>query len=180
MDKLWYQKLIPRHQESDSYVTKAKAEGGDAEAQFGLGLKFAHGEGKAQDYQQAAQWYRKAADQHHPLAQYNLGIMYAQGQGMAPNEGEAVRWIRLAAEQGDAAAQFNLGNRYHRASVSGLEMDAAESRIEAYKWFQLAAAQGYKDSLLTCEPVTLRMTRDDVVEGNDRVAAFVPVNRKCA
>jgi TPR repeat protein len=179
MDKPWYRKLISHRPVSGLLVTQAKkAEEGDAEAQFGLGLKFANGE--AQDYLQAAQWYRKAADQNHSLAQFNLGMMYAQGQGMAPDEGEAVRWIRRAAEQGDAAAQFNLGSRYHRASVSGLEMDAAESRIEAYKWFQLAAAQGYKNSLLTCEPVTLRMTHDDVAEGNDRVATFVPANRKGA
>jgi TPR repeat protein len=179
MDKPWYRRLTPHHPESDSLPTQTKkAEDGDAEAQFGLGLKFANGEGDVQDYPQAAQWYRKAADQNHALAQFNLGMMYALGQGMVANEGEAVRWIRRAAEQGDAAAQFNLGNRYHRASVSGLEMDAAESRIEAYKWFQLAAAQGYKDSLLTCEPITLRMTHDDVVEGNGRVAAFVAVNRE--
>jgi TPR repeat protein len=180
MDKPRYRKLVRRNQESDLQVTNTQAEGGDAEAQFGLALRFANGEGDAQDYPQAAQWYRKAADQNHSLAQFNLGMMYALGQGMTQNEGEAVRWIRRAAEQGDAAAQFNLGARYHRASVSGLEMDAAESRIEAYKWFQLAAAQGYKDSKRTCEPVTLRMTRDDVNEGNGRVAAFVPVNRRYA
>ena len=69
-------------------------------------------------------------------------------------------------------AQFNLGSRYHRSSVSRIETDAHESRIESYKWFQLAAAQGYREADAACEPVTLAMTRDDVNEGNRRAAAF--------
>jgi hypothetical protein len=150
---------------------------GNAETQFGLGLKFATS-GDDGDYVHAAKWYGKAAAQNHPLAQFNLGMMYARGQGVAQNDGEAVTWIRRAAEGGDAAAQFNLGTRYHRASVSGLEMDAAESQIEAYKWFHLAAAQGYKDSERACEPLTLRMSRVDVVEGKDRIAAFVAAKAK--
>jgi TPR repeat protein len=153
--------------------TLTRAGDGDADAQFSLGLKFANSEGEARDYIRAAQWYLKAAHQNHPLAQFNLGLMYASGQGVAQNDAEAVTWIRKAAEQGDAGAQFNLGTRYQQSSISGLQMDAVESRIESYKWFQLAAAQGYKGSVVACESMTLSMTREDVTEGNHRTAAFV-------
>ena|SRR5437899_10118313 len=54
---------------------EAKAERGDADVQFGLGLKYANGEGTTQDYVQAARWYLKSAEQDHALAQFNLGIM---------------------------------------------------------------------------------------------------------
>ena len=81
-------------------------------------------------------------------------------------------WIRKAAEQGDAGAQYNLGTRYHRSSVSGLEMDAIESKIESYKWLRLAAAQGYKQADASCERVTLKMSFEEVAEGNHRVTAF--------
>jgi len=39
------------------------------------------GQGVAQDYAEAARWYRKAADQGGVAAQFNLGVMYYEGQG---------------------------------------------------------------------------------------------------
>src|SRR6266496_4192839 len=80
---------------------------------------------------------------------------------------------RTKADEGDAGAQFNLGMRYHRASVWGLQLDALESNVEAHKWLQLAAAQGYKGSTEACERMTLGMNREEVAEGNRRAAAFV-------
>lgn len=40
-----------------------RAEKGDANAQFVLGLKYDTGKGMPQDYAEAAKWYRKAKDQ---------------------------------------------------------------------------------------------------------------------
>jgi TPR repeat protein len=45
---------------------------------------YANGQGVAQDYKEAVNWYRKAAEQGDERAQYNLGVMYAIGQGVAP------------------------------------------------------------------------------------------------
>ena len=62
---------------------KAKAEGGDAQAQADLGVMYANGRGVPKDYTEARKWYRKAADQGHAEAQYKLGLMYAAaGQGV--------------------------------------------------------------------------------------------------
>jgi len=144
----------------------------DAEMQFKLGLKCAGGQGAAQDYPQAAAWYRKAAEQNHSLAQLNLGMMYAHGQGVARDSLQSRMWLGKAAQQGDAGAQFHLGNNCHRASFSQSAPDASESRIEAYKWYRLAAAQGYQDSEMAHATLTLNMTRADVVAGNQRIAAF--------
>jgi len=144
----------------------------DAEVQFHLGLKFASGTGAAQDYAQAAEWYGKAAEQNHLLAQFNLGMMYARGQGVARDAIQSRMWLDRAAQQGDAGAQFHLGDNCHRASFKQLPADASESRIEAYKWYRLAAAQGYQGSEGAHATLTFNMTREDVAASNQRVAAF--------
>src|SRR5216684_2826691 len=173
MDAFWHRKFFARTPKPDLKASRLAAGRGDAEAQFGLGVRYGSGTGEAQDLAQAAHWYRQAADQHHGLAQFNLGLMYASGQGVPRDDGEAGRWLRKAAEQGDAGAQFNLGTRSHRASVGGRPGDGVETKIEAYKWFFLAAAQGYKDSAASCERMTFGMTREEVAEGNQRAASFV-------
>ena len=144
----------------------------EAETQFGMGLKFASDTGAGQDYGQAAKYYRKAAEQNHSMAQFNLGVMYARGQGVAQDAVQSAMWFGRAAHGGDAGAQFHLGDRCQRASFEQAPAAASESRIEAYKWYRLAAAQGYKDSAKAWSYLTLNMTREDVAKGNQRVAAF--------
>jgi TPR repeat protein len=173
MDKPFFRRLFSRPQKPAVETTETRAGHGDAEAQFSLGLRFAQ-DGAAQDYAQAAQWYLKAAEQSHLLAQFNLGIMYAAGQGMPRDEVKSMVWMQKAADAGDAGAQYNIGLRHHRASLDGLPEAAPESRIEAYKWLQLAAAQGYRGSAAAWAFVAMKMTREDVADGGRRVAAFVP------
>ena len=177
MDKPFFRRLFSRPAapavEPAGATTETRAGQGDAEAQFSLGLKFAR-EGATQDYAQALQWYRKAADQSHPLAQFNLGIMYGAGQGVPRDEAKSMVWMQKAADLGDAGAQYNVGMKHHRASLEGLPETAPESRIVAFKWLKLAAAQGYRDSNFAWGFVSLAMTREDVADGSRRVAAFVP------
>jgi TPR repeat protein len=185
MDKPFFRRLFSRSEKPAAETTETiettetRAGHGDAEAQFSLGLRFA-GEGAAQDYAQAAQWYLKAADQSHSLAQFNLGIMYAAGQGVPRDEAKSMGWMQKAADQGDAGAQHHIGMKHHRASFDGLPEAASESRIQAYKWLQLAATQGYRSSEAAWAFVALGMTREDVADGGRRIAAFVPAQRNQA
>ena len=172
MDKSWFQKLFSRPQPLDAHGFATNTDYGDAEVQFRMGLKFANGDGAAQDYTKAAEWYRKAADQRHSLAQFNLGMMYAQGQGMAADDAQSLVWFGRAAQQGDAGAQFNLGRRCHRASFRAAPKEATESRIEAHKWYHLAATQGYAGSEAAFNNLTMKMTREDIAVADQRVAAF--------
>ena len=87
------------------------AEQGHAEAQYGLGIRYARGEGVDQDYVEAVRWYRKAAEQGHAEAQYGLGIRYARGEGVDQDYVEAVRWYRKAAEQGHIDAKLAILRR---------------------------------------------------------------------
>jgi TPR repeat protein len=144
----------------------------DAESQFDLGVKFASGKGAAQDFVQAAECYRKAAGQNHALAQFNLGIMYAEGQGVTEDVTESLVWFGRSARLGDAGAQLKLGDSLHFASLTQLPPFAAESRIEAYKWYRLATVQGYAGAEISSGILSMKMTWADVAAGNMRAAAF--------
>ena len=88
------------------------AEAGHAEAQTGLGERYEHGSGVAQNYAVAVSWFPRAAEQGFAPGQAALGFMYGTGRGVVQNDAEAVRWDRRAAVQGNARAQHNLGVVY--------------------------------------------------------------------
>ena len=114
----------------------AKAEKGEAEAQFELGRRYQVGTGVAKDDAQALQWFLKAGQRDHARALVSLGSIYAHGFGVKEDWAESIRWYRLAALQGDRVAQHNLGLDYNHGH--GVERDFAE----AARWFRLGAEQG--------------------------------------
>jgi TPR repeat protein len=86
---------------------RAKAEQGDAQAQFDLGWMYDEGKSVEQDSAEAAKWYREAASRGQKRAQFKLGFMYSTGRGVERNDVEAVKWLSLSAGQGyDYAAQL--------------------------------------------------------------------------
>ncbi|MEZ7685893.1 tetratricopeptide repeat protein, partial [Neisseria flavescens] len=66
-----------------------------------LGLMYANGQGVRQDYTQAVQWCRRAAEQGHAGAQFNLGVMYAEGRGVRQDLALAQEWFGKACQNGD-------------------------------------------------------------------------------
>jgi len=110
----------------------ASAKGGEADAMVALGDRSR----KAEDYQEAMAWYRKAADLGSALGECALGMVYDLGMGVPVDEAEAKAWYLKAARKGDARAQFNLGNMI-RAGRGG-----ASNPSVAAKWFEAAANQG--------------------------------------
>jgi TPR repeat protein len=55
--------------------------------------------GVARDFQMAAQWYRRAAEQGHAAAQNNLAHLYLNGEGVARDPREAQKWFERATRQ---------------------------------------------------------------------------------
>jgi len=106
----------------------------DGQAQLILAFLYYGGRDVAQDYREAAKWFRRAADRGDPAAQFYLGIMYAKGQGVPQDHAEAAKWYRLAADRGNPEAQYNLGLAY--ATGEGVPQD----NVSAHMWFNLAAA----------------------------------------
>jgi TPR repeat protein len=140
MQKSWLGKMFSSPKKSGPAPTGPDMDDTNSEVQFNRGLQLATAPGAAQDYAQAAGWYRKAAEQNHGLAQFNLGVMYARGQGVVRDDAQSAVWFGRAANLGDAGGQHHMGRNCQRASMDGLPADAPEARIEAYKWYQLSAA----------------------------------------
>ena len=82
---------------------RVRAEAGDAEAQFNLGVMSFTGTNVPEDDAEAVRSYRLAADQELASAQNALGVMCQNGEGVPQDDAEAERWYRLAADQGHDA-----------------------------------------------------------------------------
>ena len=77
------------------------AEMGQVEAQFAVGWK-AEISG---NYEEAAKWYRNAANGGHVTSQYNLARFYVMGRGVAQDFNEALRLFTSAAQGGHERSQ---------------------------------------------------------------------------
>lgn len=81
---------------------------------------------EAKRYDEAVEWYRKAAEQGNAYAQYNLGnCYYYYCHGVPQDYTEAAKWYRKSAEQGNADAQYMLGE------LAGNYEDALECYLKA-------------------------------------------------
>ena len=116
---------------------KPLALGGDAQAQYEVGRRYADGVGVRVDYGRALDWFNKAAAQGNAQAMNGLGIMYFHGEGVPRRLDEAATWYRRAAELGLARAQNNLGLMYMQLQI--LPKDYAKG----IEWLRMAAEQGY-------------------------------------
>ena len=65
-----------------------------------MGDVYLHGLGVAEDPSEAAEWYRKSADQGNPEAEDTLGCMYMNGSGVERDYEKAFALFRAATEQG--------------------------------------------------------------------------------
>jgi hypothetical protein len=114
----------------------AKANGGDAGAQYQLGYMYYHGDGVRRDYSQAEFWYRNAAEQGDPDSQLKLGGLYHFGRGVPQDSAEAFAWSMKAAEQGKSDAEFFIAACY--TAGWGVAQDDAQAVV----WLRKAAEQG--------------------------------------
>lgn len=78
--------IPPQTQQLDKADLRTRAERGEAEAQYNLGIECA----PSRDFTQAVSWYRRAADQGHAKAQNSLGLLYSSGQGAPQDYPQAV------------------------------------------------------------------------------------------
>ena len=118
---------------------KMKADLGDAQSQWALGVCYREGiEGATQDDKLAVHWFMKSAEQGHAKAQYCLGECYEEGKGIVRDYSEAFHWYLKSAEQGNVDAQTWLGLIYLEGRL-GLP----QTNEVAASWFEKAAEQGY-------------------------------------
>lgn len=131
-------------------------EGGDKKAQLLLGLMYDNGLGVERDVQQAAYWYRRAAEQGLPRAQFNLGLMYESGEGVSADRQASLTWVRRSAEQGYAEAQDKLARFYEAGGP--IERDLVQSHL----WFSLVAAQGVDSSAAERDRIASQLSTEEL------------------
>lgn len=108
---------------------KKAAEGGDAEAQYLLGLAYNSGVGVTKDPERTAYWLRRSATRGFSRAQFAYGQRLYWGWGeIKPNKQEGFEWWLVAAENGNASAMLEIGDTYHygREGVSKQDLEQAE------------------------------------------------------
>lgn len=117
---------------------RRKAEAGDQDAQFELGLIYHNGSnGVAQNFDEAMKWYKLSADQGNLSAMNNIGVIYVNEMGQAA---EGFKWVERAALAGDSFSQRVLG-MYYRDGV-GVPADGQM----AASWFGKSCIQGEASS----------------------------------
>ena len=116
---------------------RARAERGDATAQYRLGKMYEVGRGVSGNLAEAVDWYRRAAEQGHVQALYETARRFGSGRNIEQDFGEERRLYRLAADQGHPRAQRQLALAYSRGD--GVPRDSAQSEA-LYR----SAAEGFR------------------------------------
>ena len=130
----------PANRSSDAealQVLRDRAAQGLPDAQISLGEIYFAGSGVAQDYAEAAKWFRLAAKQGFPdtTPEIALGVMYADGKGVPKDATESLKWYLRAAEKGDPHGQLSVGTSYL------MGRGTAVNYLEAYKWLTLCGSE---------------------------------------
>lgn len=158
--------------EEERVAVAARAYAGDPEAQLQMGVWGLASAARREQYAQAAEWLRKAAESGNAEAEYRLGTVYQAGRGVPQDNTNAVLWFQQAAAQQHAAALYNLGSMYELGrgvapdsrAAARLIQQAAElgdayaqysmarrceeghgvtrDLVDALKWYELSEAGG--------------------------------------
>jgi len=147
------------------------ADKGDSRAQWWLGRMYEDGEGVPKDMAQALTWYTKAADTGYATAASYLGALYGAGEAVPKNDALSWNWHERSADLGDEKAQLWVGKLYALRGLKelGEELSANQRNgasgsdlVAAYKWYNLAAAQGNKEALYQRDNIAAQMTSTQI------------------
>lgn len=108
------------------------AQAGDVDAMYELAGMYAGGHGAPQSLEDAARWYRAAAERGHETAIYKTALVHLHGRGVARRDyAEAYKWFVIAAERdiGDAAAWRDRTFK----KMTDEEKEQAEASIAAWR-----------------------------------------------
>ena len=147
---------------------KVAAENGDPVAQDRLGESYL---GRL-NFSAAAEWFCRAADRGIVNSQWRLGQILLEGRpkvaqgsvAVAADKDAGIKWLLLAANQGNSGAQLDLGQWFERR----------QDYVEAHKWYKLGARNNPLTEKMRLEPLILKMSSDQIREGQKRAEQFVP------
>lgn len=116
---------------------RQRAEAGDREAQFRLGVAYDTGRGVTRDRVEAMKWYLRAAEAGYAEAQNSVG----SGLQAEKRYEEARKWYERAAAQGHALATSNLGYLYD------LGLGVEQDRHKGFELYSRAADLGWAEAM---------------------------------
>jgi localization factor PodJL len=179
-----------------------QAEAGDAAAQLKLAVHYAEGRDGPRNYELAAQWYEKAAQQGLAVAEYRLGSLYEKGLGVSKDVKRAKDLYQRAAEKGNTHAMHNLGvlaaeggkpnytsaalwfgkaaeygirdSQYNLAVLLARGLGLPKDLVKSYTWFAIVAATGDTDAARKRDDVAARLTSSELAGANAAAAGFAP------
>ncbi|MGA9852238.1 MAG: hypothetical protein WBR15_04845 [Gammaproteobacteria bacterium] len=156
-------------------------------------------------YQEAARWYRIAAEREHPVAQDRLADLYMLGRGVPQSDTQAFQWYARTAEQAYAMAQCNLaymhtqglGTKPDEVAATTLYLQAAsqgesrayfnlglryaaglgapQDRVLAGAWMSNAARLDYPTAKGELELLTARLTQAERIKVRE-LSAVIEAN----
>lgn len=152
------------------------------------GHAFHTGTGCPKSFEQAAKCYRMAAQAGSAEAQYRLGMLFYSGDGVSKSMTEAGELLKLAARQFHPQAMHALGWLYSdgfEAPASTKAMGFAigllvggihvgDGKIEAYRWFNLAATHGYAKAYTGMRQMAFSMSWAQINDARTRAMPLYP------
>ena len=130
-----YERAVSEHGQvsvSEQFTLYARAaEAGHPVAQYNVAMMDANGEAVNVDYQQAAYWFLKSANQRFAPAQHRLGELHYFGMGgLTANPRTAARWFEAAASQADPDGCMNLAIMVGSGDVVPLDSGRAVELLD--------------------------------------------------
>jgi TPR repeat protein len=127
-------------------------------AQDNLAFMYYNGRGVPRDYEQAAVWTLRAAEQGYAQAQTDLGYLYEQGKGVSLNYVTAYTWYHLAAAGGDrraAARMKSLASVMTREQVTAAaasHQGPSEQEPKSYVYHETSPQEPRRDPAALTRP----------------------------
>ncbi len=134
--------------EQKFHTELAKAEQGDAKAQYAIGEMYEKGRGIERNPRQAFSWYSKATQKGNMKAEYKLGVAYLNGNGIRKNYQKAHNWLKKSSNKGYVRAQYYLGTLYENGLGTAQDLD------KALEWYKRALRGGYDAGAAGMQRVT--------------------------
>ena len=119
---------------------KPLAKRGNIVAQFLLAASYQYGKEVTKDVEDAAYWYKKAADQGNASAQFSLGEIFRHRRGeIKANIFLALEWYEKAASQGNEDALKRLGHFPSSENMYEITVDDLNHAVNFYEELSLGS-----------------------------------------
>jgi len=132
-------------------------------SRYTMGEIYYYGEGVPRDFKKAFECFEKEALQGEPSSQLHLSQMYNRGEGVPKDDSKSLDWLIKATSQGYPEAQFNMG----------LVCEQFKRPVDAYAYFNLAAATGHKDYVEYRDEFQKKLTAKQIEEGQEMSQVFL-------